>query len=165
MNGFVQRLRGPLLALGIFAFLAYSAWSAHTPGEPRTMRDFLFFVALFGGPFLVLAYVLWSLSGLTELATAWGSCASRKGRIALIGAILGAGSAALLLLIGPFWSRLIEHEGLGALWAITGMLLAVAATLCGIIGSTKLRRSALVSVFLLPFWIFAAGLLVKGAMD
>ena len=153
------------MVLATLAFLGYAVWTAHTPGQPRTLQDFLFIVGVFGVPFLVLAYGLWSLNGSTELATTGYAGESKRGRIALAGAVLSTASAALLLLMLPFWDSLIERERLGTLWVITGMLTAAIATLCGIIGSSKLRRPAVISVFLLPFWLFAAGLLVKGVMD
>src|SRR5262249_28396450 len=117
------------------------------------------------GAFLVFAYALWALSGSTERATTGHHEKFRKGRIALIGAVLGAASGAGLLLLLPFWGSLIEHENLAKLCVLAWMLLAIAATLCGIIGASKLRRPAIVSALRLPFWILVAALLVKGMMD
>lgn len=162
----VQRIRGPLLASATLTFFAYALWTAHTPGEPRTVKDFLFVIGLFGVPFLVFVYSLLSLSGPTEIVSLSKSSAwtGRQG-IATKGAVLGAVSASLLLLMLPFWDALIVHEGWGATWVITGIITAAAATLCGIVGVSKLRGPAIVSAVLLPFWLFAAGLLVKATLD
>src|SRR5215470_12501338 len=167
MNVFVQWPRGPLLGIATVVFLAYALWAAHTPGEPRTVRDFLFLIQLLGVPFLVFAYALWSLMDSTKMAKGRDSVSldAKRARIALAGAVVGAASAALLLLILPFWDALLKHESLGELWVITGLLMATAAVLCGIIGKSQLRRPAIASVFLLPFWVFAAALLVKATMD
>jgi len=165
MNLLVKRSRGTLLGVATVIFLACALGAAHTPGEPRTVRDFLFVIELFGVPFLVFAYALWSLMGPTEMASGQDRGKSRGPRIAWAGAVLGATSAALLVLILPFWDVIVKHERLGALWLITGLLLTTAAILCGIIGTSRLRRPAILSVFLLPFWIFAGGLLVKATMD
>ena len=162
---FMQRSRGPLLGAATVVFLAYALWAAHTPGEPRTVRDFLFVIQLFGVPFLVFAYALWSLMDSTGMVSGQDSVNAKRARIALTGAVLGAASAALLLLILPFWDALLNHKRLGELWVITGLFMTTAAILCGILGTSRLRRPAIVSVFLLPFWIFAAGLLVKATMD
>jgi hypothetical protein len=100
----------------------------------------------------VFAYALWSLSSSTELAERSRS-ERRRSLIAFTGAILGVLSAALLLLLEPFWSSLVEHADLAIIWVISGMVLAGAATVCGIIGVSSLRRAALASVLL---HIFAA---------
>jgi hypothetical protein len=165
MNVFVHRFRGLLLGVATAVFLACVLWAAHTPGEPRTVRDFLFVIQLLGVPFLVFAYALWSLMGWTEAATRQDCGNAKRARIALAGAVLAVASAALLLLILPFWNALLKDERLGELWVITGLLMTTAAILCGIIGTSQLRRPAIVSFFLLPFWIFAAGLLLKATMD
>lgn len=165
MSGFVKRSRGPLLAGLTIVFLTFTLWAAHTPGEPRTLRDFIFVIELFGIPFLVFAYALWSLMGSAEIATRQDGDNAPRARIALTGAILGAASAALLLLIFPFWDVLVEREHLAELWIISGLLTTTAAILCGIIGSSQLRRSAILSIVLLPFWIFAAAFLAKAIMD
>ena len=164
MNPSVQSLRKPILILSGLLFLGYALWAAHTPGEPRTLKDFVFLLGLFGVPFVVFAYALWSLSGSTELAERSRS-ERRRSLIAFTGAILGVLSAALLLLLEPLWSSLVEHADLAIIWVISGMVLAGAATVCGIIGVSSLRRAALASVLLLPFWGCAAGLMVKAAMD
>lgn len=165
MSVFVRRFRGPLLGFATLIFLAYAVWGGHLPGEPPSMRDFLFILTLFGGPFLVFAYAFWSVSDWSGVAGTRGDRESRRLRIALTGAVLGGSSAALLLLVAPFWDALVMHEGLAKIWILTGMLTAIAAAVCGIGGASKLRVPALVSVMLLPFWLFAAGLLVKAVMD
>jgi hypothetical protein len=77
----------------------------------------------------VFAYALWSLSSSTELAERSRS-ERRRSLIAFTGAILGVLSAALLLLLEPFWSSLVEHADLAIIWVISGMVLAGAATVC-----------------------------------
>ena len=162
----LQWSRGLLLGVATVVFLACALWVAHAPSEPRTVRDFLFVIELFGVPFLVFAYALWSLMDSAEMVTRQDDSGNAKGaRIALAGAVLGTASAALLLLILPLWDALLKHERLEELWVITGLLMTTAAILCGIIGTSRLRRPAIVSVFLVPFWIFAAALLLKATMD
>ena len=143
------------------AFLLYLVWEAHTPGEPRTMQDFLFLLGLSGVPFVLLVYNVWSWM-------TWGEPAaenSRRSRLALAGLTMGAASAAMLVLLLPLWEIVVQHDRLAACWVGSGMLMSAAGTVCGIVGSPGLRRPAILSVFLLPFWLFAAGLLLKAVLD
>jgi len=61
------------------AFLVYLVWEAHTPGEPRTMQDFLFLLGLSGVPFVLLVYNVWSWMTWAEPAGE----NSRRSRLAL----------------------------------------------------------------------------------
>ncbi len=74
-------------------------------------------------------------------------------------------SAAMLVLLLPLWSFAIEHEKFAAAWVGAGMLMAAAATVCGIAGASRLRWPALASALLLPFWLFMAGFLLKAILD
>jgi len=161
----VHRFRKPLLGVLSLTFLAYLLGAGRPPGASITIKDTLFLLALFGAPFGVFAYSLWSLTGCSELSVVSETIDLRRRKIALWGTMLSVASAALLLLLLPFWSTLVEHTHFGTIWVILGMVFAAAATMCGIIGSSKLRRAAVSSALLLPFWIFAAGLLVKASMD
>lgn len=163
MNVRLYKHRAWLFGFSALGFLIYTAWAAHAPGQPRTLNDFLFLVSVFGVPFLILTFSLWSLSGHNELTPA--NRGSTRVRVALTGSVFGASSAALLLLLQPFWDLFVEHERVTEIWVIVGMALAVAATICGVIGLSRLRRSAIASALLLPFWLFAAGLLLKAALD
>ncbi|HET9406576.1 MAG TPA: hypothetical protein VFO39_05025 [Candidatus Sulfotelmatobacter sp.] len=166
MNPSLRSFRKPALIVSTLVFLGYTLWAAHTPGESRTVKDFMFLLGLFGVPFLVFAYSLWLLSGgASELEETGSRNEARRSRVGLIGAILALLSAALLLLLEPFWISLVEHPDIGAIWVVLGMVLAVVATVCGIVGSSRLRRAALASILLLPFWVTAGGLLIKAIMD
>ena len=149
------------MVVSALAFLAYLVWAAHTPGEPRTLRDFLFLLALSGIPFASLLYSVW-------WGMAWGEPADpdgRKRRLALAGLALGAASAAMLVLLLPLWAVAVEHSRWAACWIGSGMLMSAAAALCGLAGPARARRPALFSAVLLPFWLFSAGLLLKAALD
>lgn len=165
MNPSFRSFRKPALIVSTLVFLGYTLWAAHTPGESLTVKDFVFLLGLFGVPFLVFAYSVWLLSGGTELEETRSRNKARRSRVGLIGAILALLSAALLLLLEPFWISLVEHPDIGAIWVVLGMVLAVVATVCGIVGSSRLRRAALASILLLPFWVTAGGLLIKAIMD
>ena len=125
------------------------------------MPDFLFLLALTGVPFLIFLYNLWSWITWSEVAAE----DSRRSGLAIQGLALGGASAAMLILLLPLWSFVIEHEKVAVFWVGAGVLMAAAATVCGIAGAPRLRRAALLSVILLPFWLFAAGLLLKAVMD
>ena len=161
MEIWLRRHRGLLVAALAVAFLGYLVWEAHTPGEARTMPDFLFLLALTGVPFLIFLYNLWSWITWSEVAAE----DSRRSGLAIQGLALGGASAAMLILLLPLWSFVIEHEKVAVFWVGAGVLMAAAATVCGIAGAPRLRRAALLSVILLPFWLFAAGLLLKAVMD
>jgi hypothetical protein len=156
-----RRYRSPLVGVAAVVFFGYLVWSAHTPGEPRTVRDFLFLLALTGIPFLLLLYDVWSWISWEELAAQ----RSRRTRLALAGSMMGGASAAMLVLLLPIWEFAVQHEKLGASWVGTGMLMALAATVCGIAGASRLRWLALLSAILLPFWLFASALLLKALLD
>lgn len=157
----LRRHRGLIVVLAALVFLGYLIWEAHTPGEPRTMRDFLFLLAMTGVPFLLFLYHVWSWITWGELA----SEDSRRSRLAIHGSAMGGASAALLILLLPAWSFVVEHDKLAECWVGAGVLMAVAAAICGIVAAPKLRWPALSSVLLLPFWLFMAGYLVKAVMD
>ncbi|HEV2495265.1 MAG TPA: hypothetical protein VG204_19580 [Terriglobia bacterium] len=157
----LRQYRVSVVVISGVAFLVYLVWEAHTPGEPRTMRDFLFLLGLCGVPFALLLYIVWSWM-------TWGKPAaedSRRSRLALNGSAMGAASAAMLVLLLPLWEIVVQDERLAACWVGIGMLLSGAGTVCGLVGSPGRRRPAISSVFLLPFWLFAAGLLLKAVLD
>ena len=157
----IRRYRVPVVVISGVVFPVYLVWEAHPPGEPRTMRDFLFLLALSGLPFVLLLYDVWSWM-------AWGAPAaedSRRNRFALYGLAMGSASAAMLVLLLPLWEIAVQHERLAECWVGSGAVMSAAGTVCGIIGSPGLRRPAVLSLFLLPFWLFAAGLLLKAVLD
>jgi len=153
-----------LVATAILIFVVYAAWSAHTPGQPTTVKDFLFVLEVFGVPFAFFVYAVSWWPYWRGLATGRLLSGSRP-RIAVIGSVLGAVSAGLFLLFLPFWNIAVEHQALREYWVIAGALTTIAASLCGIVGAPTLRRPALFSVCLLPFWYFLVALLLKAAMD
>lgn len=159
-----QRNRGRLLAIAFLIFLSYAAWSAHTPGQPRTVKDFLFILGIFAVPFGVFIYTISSFSNWRALAAPAHEVGLRT-RLAIIGSVLGSASAALLLLSLTLWSTLVQHQVLEECWVVTGVVMAIAATFCGFLGVPKLRRPALLSVLLVPFWFVVAVFLVKAALD
>jgi Na+-translocating ferredoxin:NAD+ oxidoreductase RnfA subunit len=85
--------------------------------------------------------------------------------MALAGSILGAASALLLLLLLRFWEMVVQHESMAQFWVGAGILMALVGTGCGILGTPRLRIPAILSGLLLPFWGFAAALLLKAALD
>jgi hypothetical protein len=157
----LRQYRVPVVVISGLAFLVFLIWEAHTPGEPRTMQDFLFLLGLSGVPFVLLLYNVWSWMTWGELAAE----DSRRSRLALYGLAMGAASAVMLVLLLPLWEIAVQHERLAAYWVGSGMVMSAAGTVCGIAGSPGLRRPAILSVFLLPFWLFAAGLLLKAVLD
>jgi hypothetical protein len=158
----VRRNRRWLLGFSIPLFLLYAALSAHTPGEPRTPKDFLFIVGVFAVPFALLVY---PISLLLSCSHSNSDGRKPRARIALLGSVFASVSAFLLLLLSPCWSIVVGHELLGECWVAVGSLMAAAATICGIVGESPLRRPAVLSSLLLPFWYFLATLLLKVAMD
>ena len=54
---------------------------------------------------------------------------------------LGIESAALLLLLLPFWSFAIEHQVLAEYWVLAEILLATGAILCGIFWSVEVTQA------------------------
>ncbi len=153
--------RVPTMVISGVAFLVDLVWEAHTPGEPRTMRDFLLLLELSGVPFALFLYNVWSWMSVGGLAAE----DNRRRGLALAGLAMRAAAAAMLVLLLPFWEIAVQHERFAACWVGSGMMMAVAGTVCGIAGSPALRRSAILSVLLLPFWVFAAGLLLKAVLD
>jgi len=153
-----------LLAIAVLIFLSYAAWNAHTPGQPRTVKDFFFILEIFAIPFGVLIYAITAFPNWKAIALAGGDVGLRH-RIAMVGSALGSASAALLLLLLPLWSVAIEHQALAEYWVITGVVMATGAALCGIVGAPKLRRPAVVTVVLIPFWFLLAIFLLKAVLD
>jgi len=133
----IRRYRVPVVVISGVVFPVYLVWEAHPPGEPRTMRDFLFLLALSGLPFVLLLYDVWSWM-------AWGAPAaedSRRNRFALYGLAMGSASAAMLVLLLPLWEIAVQHEWLAECWVGSGAVMSAAGTVCGIIGSPGLRRA------------------------
>ncbi len=157
----LRQYRGLVVVASGVAFSVYLVWEAHTPGEPRTVQDFLFLLGLTGVPFALLLFNLWSWMSWDGASAA----NRRRGRLALAGLAMGTASAAMLVLLLPLWEIGVEHERLAVCWVGSGMLMSAAGTVCGIAGSPGLRRPALLSVLLLPFWLFAAGVLLKAVLD
>lgn|SRR5262249_30796467 len=153
-----------LLPIGLLIFLSYAAWNARTPGQPRTVKDFLFILEIFAIPFVVLIYAITAFPNWKDISVA-GAGMGLRHRVAIVGSALGIASAALLLLLLPFWSVAIEHQVLAEYWVIAGILLATGAAFCGIFGAPKLRRPAVVTVVLIPFWSVLAIFLLKAVLD
>lgn len=149
--------RAALLAASAVAVVAFGIGQAHPPGDPPQVKDILFVLAVFGVPYLVFAFIVWTAR--------WEWRPGARPRLAMLGAAAGGASAAMLLLLLPLWSVLVGRDALAAGWVIGGVALGLAATVCGIGGAPKLRRPALASVLLLPFWFFAAVLLLKASLD
>ena len=159
-----QHNRARLVAIAFLIFLSYVAWNAHTPGQPRTLKDFLFVLGIFAVPFCVFMYAITSFSSWRDTAAPADEIGLRH-RLAIIGSVLGSASAALLLLLLPFWTMAVEHQLLEDCWIITGAATAIGAVLCGIVGAPRWRRAALFSILLVPFWFVVTIFLVKAAMD
>lgn len=149
--------RAAIVAASGVAFAASVVAQAHAPGDPPQVRDVLFLLAVFGVPFLVFVFMVWT--------TRWERTPGVRPRLALIGAVTGYASAAMLLLLLPLWSVFVGRDRLAAGWVIGGLVLALVASICGMAGAPRLRRAALASVLLLPFWFFAAVLLLRAALD
>src|SRR5262245_15524159 len=81
----VRRFRRPLFGVLSLTFLAYLLWAGRPPDERITIKDSLFLLALFGTPFGVFAYSLWSLSGYIKLTSASCPTDLRRSKIALLG--------------------------------------------------------------------------------
>jgi hypothetical protein len=158
-----HRYRLAIVAISTLAFLILAFRAAQPPGEPARLKDFLFIFSLFTGPFLVLSYVVWSTRWSEMSSGAAGD--SPGNRMALLGAAAGTASSVLLLLLLPFWGFVVAHEPAGEFCVGAGAVLSVIAGVAGTFGSAKLRRPAIVSVLLLPFWLVVAVLLAKATMD
>jgi len=153
-----------LFPIAVLIFLLYAGWNAHTPGQPRTVKDFLFVLEVFAIPFGVFVYAV-SSSFKWQGIAAVGDGVGLRHRIAILGSVLGSASAALLLLFLPLWSIAVDHPLLQDCWLVAGVLMSVGAVLCGMVGAPKLRRPGLFSIALLPFWGVLATLLLKATMD
>jgi len=153
-----------LFPISFLIFLVYAIWNAHTPGQPRTVKDFLFVLEVFAIPFVVFVYAVSFSSNWKGIAAA-GREVGLRHRIAILGSVLGSASAALLLLFLPLWSIAVDHPLLQDCWVVTGVAMAVVAAVCGMVGASKLRRPAMFSIALLPFWAVLAAFLLKAAMD
>src|SRR6266571_2729309 len=123
-KSWLRRHRRLLVAPLAVAFLGYLVWEAHTPGEARTISDFLFLLELTGVPFLIFLYDLWSWITWSEVAAE----DSRRSGLAIQGLALGGASAAMLILLLPLWSFVIKHEKVAVFWVGAGVLMAAAAT-------------------------------------
>jgi len=51
-------VRRVLFPIAFLIFLLYAACNAHTPGQPRTLKDFLFVLEVFAIPFVVFIYTV-----------------------------------------------------------------------------------------------------------
>lgn len=125
--------------------------------------DFLFVLAIYGIPFLVFAYMVWT-GRWSELTRKKPRLTTRQ-MIAFGAEIAGALAAGMFLLNLPLWMLMASHESFGNAWHFAGLLTSIVALACALAGSPLLWRHAIASGLLLPFWIVNLGLFVKAMMD
>jgi hypothetical protein len=128
-----------------------------------SMQDAFLYLAILGIPLAILGYAIWFISRWKRLSV--GATNATRVRLALVGAVLGAISAALLVVLVPLWSVAVEHTRLQVAWVSAGVLMGLAAAVCGILGAARLRRPATSSLLLFPVWAAVAGLLLKATLD
>jgi hypothetical protein len=154
-----------LVIIGLaFAMLAgFAIRDSLMASDSIDPADLLFVVAVYGVPFLVFVFFVWTgrwgpLVGGAELRLA-------RQRMASWSEVFGAISSGLFLLNLPLWSVLASHESLGGFWMLAGVLTSVTAVVCGGFGSPRQWRHVVLSALMLPCWVLLAGLLAKAARD
>lgn len=158
-----RHFRLPIVTAAALTFLIFSVRSVRLSGEPARWQGLLFVIGFFGFPLLVLVFIVWS-SGWKEITGETRELSFRN-RMALTAEAMGAASAALFVLLLPFWGVLVVHSSLAELWELAGVLTSLLAMACAMAGSPKRWRPAIASALLLPFWFAAAALFVKALMD
>jgi hypothetical protein len=125
--------------------------------------DLLFLLGIYTVPFLVFVFMVWSgrWSELKRIAAPL----SKQVFIGFAADVTRVISPGMFLLTLPFWGALASHESLAGAWLLAGVLSSIVAIGCTIAGSPRRWVHAIVSIAMLPCWLFVAAFLAKAAMD
>lgn len=152
-----------IIAVAAVVLAIYAIRDAQMSSGSFDPGDLLFVLAIYGVPFLVFAFMVWT-GRWSELRSSSAERTSRQ-KIAFVAEVMGAAASGMFLSTLPLWMLLASHESFAAPWVFTGVLAEIAAIGCALVGSPRLWGHAIAAALLLPFWVVDLGLLVKAVMD